>query len=276
MKASEVKTKFIQAGNHRFAYRESGAGFPLVLFQRFRGTMDEWDPAFIDHLARKNRVIIFDNAGVGATTGKTPNNIVEMAKDGFSFTHALGLKKFNIGGWSLGGIVAQVFALNYPRYVRKIILIGTGPGRSAETVYPHERFLKIAHHDENSVEDQQILFFTETPDGLQHTLNSLARISERTVDISPVTKKENWMNQALAMRDFFSGPVDYFSKLKEIKHPVLIGAAKHDLAFPLIDAYLLTQEIQNATLIAYPNAGHGFHHQYHQHFATVVNGFLKT
>lgn len=274
MKASEVQTKFIDAGGHRFAYREIGSGFPIVLFQRFRGTMDDWDPAFIDCLARENRVVIFDNVGIGATSGQTPDTILGIAHDAFEFTRGLGLTKFNIGGWSLGGIVAQVFALTYQQSVNKIVLIGTGPGRSAETVYPGERFLEIARHDENTLADHQVLFFTDTPAGLRYTQTSLERIAQRTIDVSPATRKANWMNQALAMRDFFGGPVNYFARLCEITQPVLIGAAKQDLAFTLVNAYLLVREIPNAKLIVYPDAGHGFHHQYVENFGELINQFL--
>jgi|APTNR8051073442_1049403.scaffolds.fasta_scaffold00001_81 pimeloyl-ACP methyl ester carboxylesterase len=275
MNALTSPTQFVKAGLMSFAYRKIGTGFPLVLFQRFRGTMDEWDPALIDYLAKENCVIIFDNVGIGATEGQTPDTIKEIAKYAFDFTQALKLSKFNILGWSLGGIVAQVFALEYPKMVNAIILVGTGPGRSTETVYPSERFLETARHDINTPEDHQLLFFTETEEGYNHMLQSLARIHSRKASQSPLTTKENWMAQALAMRDFFGGPVDYFSRLNEIKHPVLVGGAKQDLAFPLVDSYLLAREIPNSQLIAYSNAGHGFHHQYHQHFGNAVNEFLK-
>ena len=270
-----VATKQIRSGQTKFHYREFGSGFPIVFFQRFRGTMDDWDPAFVDKIAEHNRVILFDHVGIGLTEGRTPSTILEMVEGAKHFTDALGLEKFNVLGWSFGGIVAQVFTLNYPEAVNKAVLVGTGPAASAETVYPSEKFLKLAHKDENTPEDHQVLFFTETESGLQETLKSLARINQRAATPIPPTRKENWMMQTLAMRDFFTNPQNYFSSLKEIHQPVLVGGAKNDLAFPLIDSYLLAREIPNAQLITYPQAGHGFHHQYHDHFGNLVNDFLK-
>lgn len=270
-----TSTQFTQAGQITFAYREIGKGYPLVLFQRFWGTMDDWDPAFIDKLAQQKRVLIFDNVGFGLTSGKTPQTILGMVHDAKRFTEIIGLEKFNILGWSLGGIVAQVFTFTYPALINKLVLVGTGPGSSTETFYPQEKFLKVAHKEENTPEDHQILFFSETEEGRIETLKSLERIKQRAVYPIPPTKKENWKMQALAMRDFFGSPQYYFARLKEIKHPVLIGGAKQDLAFPLVDSYLLAREIPNSQLVTYSNAGHGFHHQHYEHFGNIVNDFLK-
>ena len=61
-------TQFLEAGTERYAYRRFGkpsAHVPLLLLQHFTGTLDNWDPALVDALAGKRRVITFDNAGVG-------------------------------------------------------------------------------------------------------------------------------------------------------------------------------------------------------------------
>lgn len=265
---------YINVNNTSFAYKTFGKGEPLVLLQRFRGTMNDWDPAFIEVLARNNRVFVFDNRGIGLTHGIAPQSILEIATDVLHFTQALKLKQFNLLGWSLGGIVAQVVAIHYPEYIKKLILVGTGPAGSTETIYPSAKFLEVAKHDKNTTADHQILFFTETPEGLLHTEQSLLRMKSFYHEQIPDTTRENWNNQALAMRDFFSNPLNYFSKLKEIKCPVLIGAAKQDIAFPLIDSYLLAREIPNAYLITYANAGHGFHHQFHSNFGNAINSFI--
>jgi len=73
-----------------YAYRDLGhSEVPLVLLQHFRGNLDNWDPALIDALAEKRRVIAFDNTGVGATTGRTPNTIEAMAHDAVAFLEAM-------------------------------------------------------------------------------------------------------------------------------------------------------------------------------------------
>jgi pimeloyl-ACP methyl ester carboxylesterase len=70
--ASCVETKTVSVGGIPYAYRSLGkpSGTPLVMINRFRGTMDEWDPAFLDHVAAGRYVIIFDNgSGAGYVEG---------------------------------------------------------------------------------------------------------------------------------------------------------------------------------------------------------------
>src|SRR3954447_19778484 len=73
-----------------YAYRQIGEETPaLVLLQHFRGNLDNWDPALVDPLARNRRLVTFDNAGVGASTGTTPSTIAQMARDAIAFLEAL-------------------------------------------------------------------------------------------------------------------------------------------------------------------------------------------
>ena len=275
LNAESVQTHFIKTGKINFAYRVIGEGSPLILFHRFRATMDEWDPAFINQLGRKNRVIVFDNVGIGLTEGNTPQTMSEIAADALGFTQALQLGSFSILGWSLGGLVAQVFAMNYKAHVLKLVLVATGPAASAETVFPNEQFLETSRHDENPPKDHQVLFFTQDEKGYKETLKSLERMEGRMPPPVPATKKENWVAQSVAAKDFFYNKEGYFNRLKEITQPVLIGGAKEDIAFPMIDSYLLAREIPNSQLIIYSKAGHGFQHQYYSHFGNMINQFLS-
>src|ERR1700758_3942957 len=106
-------TQFVEANGIRFAYRRFGkaAGVPIVMNIHFRGTMDHWDPAVTDGLAQDREVILFDNAGIGASSGATPNTIPAMATDAIAFIKALGLNQVDILGYSIGGKVAQEIAV---------------------------------------------------------------------------------------------------------------------------------------------------------------------
>jgi pimeloyl-ACP methyl ester carboxylesterase len=85
----------------RFAYRRFGKnqGVPLVFFQHFTGTMDNWDPAVTDGLARDREVILFNNAGISSSGGETPNTIAEMARHAGAFIDALGLEQTDLLGY---------------------------------------------------------------------------------------------------------------------------------------------------------------------------------
>jgi pimeloyl-ACP methyl ester carboxylesterase len=90
---SELRNERVSAANGvDYAYRDTGGegGVPLVLLQHFRGNLDNWDPALIDALASARRVLGFDNAGVGGSTGSTPDTIEQMARDAIAFIGAIG------------------------------------------------------------------------------------------------------------------------------------------------------------------------------------------
>ena len=72
-------TQFLQVKGYSYAYRRfgSGAGLPLLCLQHFTGTLDNWDPAVTDPLVSAREVILFDNAGVGRSTGDVPETIAE-------------------------------------------------------------------------------------------------------------------------------------------------------------------------------------------------------
>ncbi len=104
-----------------YAYRQVGEGTPaLVLLQHFRGNLDNWDPALVDALARDRRVVTFDNAGVGGSTGTTPSTIAQMARDAIAFLEALELGAVDLLGFSIGSFVAQEIALVRPAAVRRL------------------------------------------------------------------------------------------------------------------------------------------------------------
>ena len=127
--ALTVPTRFVEAGGIRFAYRRWGkpGGLPLVFLQYFSANLDNWDPQVTDGLAADNDVILFDNAGVGSSGGERPGTVSEMARHALALSDALGLKKFSVVGFSLGGMIAQQLALDHPDRVNRIILLGTGP-----------------------------------------------------------------------------------------------------------------------------------------------------
>ena len=130
---SELPNKLVSAANGvEYAYRDAGDGpVPLVLLQHFRGNLDSWDPALIDALAPTRRVVTFDNAGVGGSTGTTPNVIEQMAHDAITFITALELGPVDILGFSIGSFIAQEMALTRPAAVRRLILASSAPQGAA-------------------------------------------------------------------------------------------------------------------------------------------------
>jgi short chain dehydrogenase/alpha/beta hydrolase fold len=122
-------TQFVEANGIRFAYRRFGkaSGVPIVFNQHYLGTMDYWDPAVTDGVARDREVILFNNAGVSSSSGEVPTTFEQMGTNAVAFSRAIGLNKVDVLGFSIGGMVAQEITLQAPDLVRKLILVGTGP-----------------------------------------------------------------------------------------------------------------------------------------------------
>src|SRR3954454_2945291 len=115
-----------------YAYRDVGDGdVPLVLLQHFRGNLDNWDTALIDALAADRRVVTFDNVGVGATTGLTPNTVEAMAHGAIAFLEALDFERVDLLGFSIGSFVAQEIALVRPDLLRRVVLASSAPQGAA-------------------------------------------------------------------------------------------------------------------------------------------------
>lgn len=146
-------TQFVERAGIRFAYRRFGTRGrpPVVLTQHFRGTMDTFDPAITDALAADREVILFDNAGVGASSGPVKDTVDAMAVDATAFMDTLS-EPFDLIGHSMGGEVAQLVALARPDTVRRLVLVGTGPrggvGMNQRRPGVGELFAKVYEHQD--------------------------------------------------------------------------------------------------------------------------------
>lgn len=127
--ALNAPTQYIDVNGTSYAYRRFGekGNVPIIGFQHFTGTLDNWDPIITNGLAQEREVIIFDNKGVGNSNGETPDNVLDMTKDAVDFIKALGIDQFDVLGFSLGGFISQYLGVNYSEMVRKIIIVGAAP-----------------------------------------------------------------------------------------------------------------------------------------------------
>jgi pimeloyl-ACP methyl ester carboxylesterase len=144
-------TQFVASRLETYAYRRFGFGSapPLLCLQHFTGTLDFWDPAMTDPLARGREVILFENAGVGRSSGEVPETMAGMAAHVLAFADALGLTQVDLLGFSLGGMVAQVMALERPSLVRKMLLVGTAPEGGEDIMHLEKPELKRILDDPN-------------------------------------------------------------------------------------------------------------------------------
>jgi pimeloyl-ACP methyl ester carboxylesterase len=166
----QAPTRTVSVHGIGFVYRHLGpdGGVPIVLLNHLAAVLDNWDPRVVDGLAAQRRVITFDNRGVGASGGSTPDTIEAMADDAVAFVRALGFDQVDLLGFSIGGFIAQVIAQQEPQLIRKIILAGTGPaaGEGIDKVTTLT-LLDIARGALTFQDAKQFLFFTRTAGGRQ-------------------------------------------------------------------------------------------------------------
>jgi pimeloyl-ACP methyl ester carboxylesterase len=275
--AIDTPNRFVEIDGRTIAYRSIGQGQPLLLCVRFRGNMDSWDPAFLDALAGHGfRVITFDYSGLGLSTGAPTYNPIEMAKDPRDLIAALGLADVVIGGWSLGGLVAQSVLALYPDTISRVVLLGTNP--PGPHVKPAEQlFYDTAGKGENDAEDNITLFFEpRSAASREASQQSLARIAgRRKANSLPVPLDFARANLGTGPKpQVFPAPF-VLDALKTTSVPILHIGGDHDIIFPVENWYARNQELPTLSLITFPQSGHGPHHQFPQLSADVVASFVR-
>ncbi|MFE3410548.1 alpha/beta fold hydrolase [Streptomyces mirabilis] len=277
--AVSSKTQSAQAPSTTFAFRRLGprGATPLVLFNRFRGTLDTWDPGFLDLLASERDVILFDNIGIGYTPGEAGNTVDAYAAGGIEFITALGLDQVDVLGWSLGGAVAQVVALKRPDLVRRMIVAGSGPGTIPDLPPIDPRVFEIMANPDATIEDQNFLFYPETPEARDRANASNARVSTRLSTSTVSVSDEAAQRQFEALAAFFlAGQDGVYNELGRLDKPVLYANGSRDVMMSPYASYAAVQRLPHATLVLYSDAGHAFLFQHPEDFAGQVHQFLGT
>jgi pimeloyl-ACP methyl ester carboxylesterase len=262
-----------------YAHRRLGRAHPgippLVLLQHFRGNLDNWDPALVDALAVTREVILFDNAGVGGSTGTTPRTVTAMAHDALRFLEALELREVDMLGFSLGGFVAQELVLIRPRLVRRLVLAGTGPQGGEDMHGFADDVHASATRDEPGAEDLLALFFerseTSVAAGREFVQRIFARTEERDADTTLATRDA----QLDAIHTWGIPDPSKLGRLAGITQPVLVAGGVGDRMVPTPNSRLLADRLPDARLRIYPDAGHGFLFQHPAEFAAEIEAFLS-
>jgi pimeloyl-ACP methyl ester carboxylesterase len=274
---NSAPTQFIEASGVRYAYRRFGTatGTPVVFLQHFRGGLDNWDPLVADGLAKDRPVILFNNAGVSSSSGEPADTVSGMAKHVVTFIRALDLKQVDLLGFSLGGFVAQQVVLENPDLIRRLILAGTGPegGEGMDAFTP-----KVAEHATQAtpvIEDFLYLFFSPSK-ASQVAGRAFWERRHTRVDQDVASSAAAMRAQAAAIAHWGVIPeTGRYTQLRKIKQPVLVVNGSNDIMVPSINSFILQQHIPNATLIIYPDSGHGAIFQHPELFVSHVRLFLQ-
>lgn len=276
MSYKNAPTRSVPVRGVTFVYRQLGPddGAPLILLNHLSAVLDNWDPRVVDGLAARRPVIAFDNRGVGASGGSTPDTVEAMARDTVLFIRALGLEQVDLLGLSMGGFIAQVIAAEEPDLVRKLILAGTGPaggpGIDKVTSLTIKGTIKAVL---TRKDPKQYLFFTDTAGGRRAAHAFLDRLKERTDDRDKAITLSSFRAQLKAIHRWgLQTPAD----LSRIHQPVLVTNGESDRMVPSVNTIDLAARLPRGGLeLLYPDAGHGGIFQHHDTFVPRALEFLE-
>jgi pimeloyl-ACP methyl ester carboxylesterase len=276
----DAPTEWIEARGERYAYRRFGQGsaLPLLCLQHFTGTLDNWDPAVTDPLALGREIILFDNAGVGRSSGTVPTTIAGMATHSFAFLEALGVTTCDVLGYSLGGMIAQQMAQDRPSIFRRMILAGTAP-RGGEDIMHLEKPSLARYLVDPTLQGYarlQKIFFAPTESSQAAGGAFVARLEQRKEDREPPSGREIAAAQVAAFREWEQFTGERFAHLRSIAHPALVVNGVHDEMIPVVNSYRLSENLPNAVLLIYPDSGHGSLFQFHDAFVRQATAFLAS
>lgn len=270
----DTPTQSIDLAGTKFAYRQLGpaTGIPVIMLNHWGAVLDNFDPRIVDGLAATRPVIALDYRGVGASGGKAPLAVAEMAEDAIAFIRALGFEEVDLLGFSLGGFVAQDIVLKAPGLVRKVILTGTGPAGGEGIKDVGRVSWPLIIKAMLTLRDPKFyLFFTSTSNGRRAAKAFLERLQERKTDRDKPVTMAAFLRQLKAIKSWGTQPRQ---DLGAIDKPVLVANGDQDKMVPSSNSIDLARSLPNAELILYEDAGHGGIFQYHEAFVRKALEFL--
>ena len=282
---SGLPNKLVRAANGvDYAYRDtgpeaSGPGVsntvPLVLFQHFRGNLDSWDPALIDALATDRRVITFDNAGVGGSTGTTPDSVEQMARDAIAFIATMELGQVDLLGFSIGSFITQQVALTRPGIVRRLVLASAAPQGAAGMHGWTPEVIGAIGTPETSPGEYLDVFFARSSSSRQAGQEAMRRMYARPEDRDAATTRATREAQYDAVCTWGIPDHALLQRLSCLQMPVFAANGDSDPMILPHYSYLLAGLIPQAQVKIYPDSAHGFLFQHHAEVAADVEAFLS-
>lgn len=270
-------TQFAEAADGTtYAYRRFGTPgrTPVVFVNHFMGNLDDFDPALSDGFAADREVVLFDNKGVGASSGEAPDTIEQTARDAGAFLDAIGLTEVDLVAHSMGGLVAQELALQRPALVRRLVLVGTAPrgGERLGELAPEvaELFtVKLPRQEDMWLP----ILFSPSEAGQAAGRAYVERIVARKDRDAPVTA-QSVAAQTAAIAAYGAAKDPAYRTLRPLTQPVLVVNGNDDIVIATVNSYLLQQFLPDAQLVLYPDANHGAHFQYPDLFLAHTRLFL--
>jgi pimeloyl-ACP methyl ester carboxylesterase len=262
----------VRARDIELYYEVHGDGEPLLMIMGLGGSALGWAPALLADLARSLRTIAYDNRGTGRS-GKPDEeySIAGMADDAAALLDALGLERAHIFGVSMGGMIAQEFALRYPARVQTLTLgCTTAGGRNAVPAPPAAMAILTAPR--NGASDADLIRrawpINYTAAYVQSHREELEAAIVRV--LAHPTPAFAYKRQLAATFKF-----NTYDRLPQIAAPTLVISGADDALMPARNSEIIAGRIPGAQLAIIACANHLFFNEQREAFVAALMPFLR-
>jgi pimeloyl-ACP methyl ester carboxylesterase len=273
----------VSANGLQIGYRMGGHGPWLLMVMGRSGTMADWDPLFVRQFTHNNRVVIFDNRGMGTTNDDSvPTNQVTvplMAQDTLALATALHMRRFDLLGWSMGGEIAQQVTVDAPHRVAKLVLCATGSGGPTEAL-PSPSVQQVMSEPNLPTAKLFRLSFPQTPAGNIGAVSYGARVAAQAkIDHLPSdsfsTSQAGMAGQENARTQWSSQGGGVANQLPALNTSTLVMWGNLDAIDPPANDQTLLKELRHAKSHVFNGAGHAFLFQDARQVGQMADGFLR-
>lgn len=273
---NNLTPQVIKIPGGKIEYYRFGHGTPLVLITGYFANVKSWNMPFLKSLAALHDVIIFDNRNVGGSVNSSTHYAArDLADDLHYLLKALNLSHINLLGISMGGMIAQQFAIAYPKSVDHLILINTFIAGIPPTL-PSQQVTEDLYNQPHGKFRQYLMALRILFPPQVRTRMFFVFIRDRfnphteEAKLSPTVIKQQqalvlaWMKDTAALL-----------KIRQLKMPVLILSGGSDYVIPYSNSNVLNKEISHSKLIRWQDGGHAMIFQYPESIANTINQWLQ-
>jgi len=249
----QTSTRHITHDGVKIAFQIFGdhSEIPLVMVMGLSGVKEDWR-SLSQNLGKNRQVVVLDNRGLGESdVAPGPYSIETMANDVLAVTNELKLKKFDLMGMSMGGMICQHLAVHSPDLIRKLVLMSTshgGPGQAPMNPESAQAFQvdpKASAFEKTS----KVMTVNFTPEWIE--ANPGAFTESVNESLKQRRSGKGIFNQMMAIMNF-----NLEEEIKNIDLPVLVIHGTMDQLIDVKNGEMIAEKIPGAKFTPIQDAGH--------------------
>jgi pimeloyl-ACP methyl ester carboxylesterase len=273
---SQLQASYKEFPDGQIEYFKFGKGSPILLINGYGTTLSSWNRNFLSSLAQHHQIIIFNNRNIGQTFFKNKGyHSTDLANDAYRLVHALGIKNISVAGISMGGMIAQQFAVLHPELVSHLILINTAiAGHSSlkpNLFVEQNLFNPPTNRIKRMIVGIDLLAPPTWRLKMAVALNREGFVP-KGYKVAVISKSTLAQQQNLILN--WSNNDGIKSRLTKLSIPTLVLNGGMDAVIPPINSDILAKVIPQATLLRWPDGGHAMIYQYPYAIAEAINHFI--